>query len=251
MTEVVQSTLNEGVRHVVLNRPHRLNAVNEELLLALKSRLEEANADAATRVVILRGEGRAFCSGDDLKDFSDQVQTPEKARAYLELFQDVSREILNGEKMVIGAIHGWAVGGALEWVLNLDFALFADNTRCFFPEVSLGLFVTGAATTLLTKQIGPQRTKELMLFGEKFDAARALELGIAWKIVPAAHLLEEAEALARRIVALPEHSVRDLKRVVNRAYHLDTEGAMALESDAAVRGFLHPAAAAEVGKFDR
>ena len=251
MTEVVQSMLREGVRHIVLNRPHRLNAVNEELLLALKSRLKEANADAATRVVILRGEGRAFCSGDDLKDFSDQVQTPEKARAYLELFQDVSREILNGEKMVIGAIHGWAVGGALEWVLNLDFALFAHNTRCFFPEVSLGLFVTGAATTLLTKQIGPQRTKELMLFGEKFDAARALELGIAWKIVPAAHLLEEAEALARRIVALPEHSVRDLKRVVNRAYHLDTEGAMALESDAAVRGFLHPAAAARVGKFNR
>lgn len=251
MGDTVLSSVENGIRHITLNRPERLNAVNEELLLDMRAALKEAEADDATRVIILSGAGRAFCSGDDLKDFDQQVTGEKAVRAYLELFQDVTREILHGEKMVIGAVHGWAVGGALEWVINLDFTIFGERTRCFFPEVSLGLFVTGAVTTLLTKQLGPQRTKELIMFGEKFDAHTALELGIAWKVVPDALVADAAMDLAKRIVALPEGSVRDLKRVVNRAYHLDADGAMALETDAAVRGFIDPESAERAAEFGR
>ena len=251
MGDTVLSSVQDGIRWITLNRPERLNAVNQELLLDMRTALKQAEADDATRVIILSGAGRAFCSGDDLKDFDQQVTGEEAARAYLELFQDVTREILRGEKMVIGAVHGWAVGGALEWVINLDFTIFGESTRCFFPEVSLGLFVTGAVTTLLTKQIGPQRTKELIMFGEKFDAPTAHELGIAWKVVPDALVADVAMDLAKRIAALPEGSVRDLKRVVNRAYHLDADGAMALETDAAVRGFIDPESARRAAEFGR
>ena len=251
MGDTVLSSVQDGIRRITLNRPERLNAVNQELLLDMRTALKQAEADDATRVIILSGAGRAFCSGDDLKDFDQQVTGEEAARAYLELFQDVTREILRGEKMVIGAVHGWAVGGALEWVINLDFTIFGESTRCFFPEVSLGLFVTGAVTTLLTKQIGPQRTKELIMFGEKFDAPTAHELGIAWKVVPDALVADVAMDLAKRIAALPEGSVRDLKRVVNRAYHLDADGAMALETDAAVRGFIDPESARRAAEFGR
>ena len=251
MGDTVLSSVQDGIRRITLNRPERLNAVNQELLLDMRTALKQAEADDATRVIILSGAGRAFCSGDDLKDFDQQVTGEEAARAYLELFQDVTREILRGEKMVIGAVHGWAVGGALEWVINLDFTIFGESTRCFFPEVSLGLFVTGAVTTLLTKQIGPQRTKELIMFGEKFDAPTAHELGIAWKVVPDALVADVAMDLAKRIAALPEGSVRDLKRVVNRAYHLDADGAMALETDATVRGFIDPESARRAAEFGR
>ena len=251
MGDTVLSSVQDGIRRITLNRPERLNAVNQELLLDMRTALKQAEADDATRVIILSGAGRAFCSGDDLKDFDQQVTGEEAARAYLELFQDVTREILRGEKMVIGAVHGWAVGGALEWVINLDFSIFGESTRCFFPEVSLGLFVTGAVTTLLTKQIVPQRTKELIMFGEKFDAPTAHELGIAWKVVPDALVADVAMDLAKRIAALPEGSVRDLKRVVNRAYHLDADGAMALETDAAVRGFIDPESARRAAEFGR
>lgn len=251
MGDTVLSNLDDGIRRITLNRPERLNAVNEELLLDTLSALREAEADPGTRVIVLCGAGRAFCSGDDLKDFDQQVTGEPEVRAYLELFQEVTRILLHGDKMVIGAIHGWAVGGALEWVINLDFAIFGEGTRCFFPEVSLGLFVTGAVTTLLTKQVGPQRTKELIMFGEKFDAHTAQELGIAWKVVPDDLVMDAAMELAKRIAALPEGSVRDLKRVVNRAYHLDADGAMALETDAAVRGFLDPESARRAAKFGR
>ncbi len=249
MGDTVLSSLDGDIRRITLNRPDRLNAVNEELLLDMLAVLREAEADARTRVIVLCGAGRAFCSGDDLKDFDQQVTGEREVRAYLELFQEVTRVILHGDKMVIGAIHGWAVGGALEWVINLDFTIFGEGTRCFFPEVSLGLFVTGAVTTLLTKQIGPQRTKDLIMFGEKFDAATAKDLGIAWKVVPDDAVLDSATELAHRIAALPEGSVRDLKRVINRAYHLDADGAMALEADAAVRGFQDPESAERAAQF--
>ena len=102
----------------------------------------------------------------------------------------------------------------------------------------MGVFVIGAVTSLLPKMIGPQRAKELMLFGEPFDAHQALKVGIARKVVPEDTLFDEAEATARRIIELPEGAVRNLKRVLNRAYHMDVEGAMQLETDATVRGFL-------------
>ena len=249
MTGTVLSAFDDGVRTITLSRPHRLNAVNGELLNDLRAALAEGNGDPVTRVIILRGEGRAFCSGDDLKEFDEQTGNEERVRVHIELFQDISREILLGDKMVIAAVHGWAVGGALEWVIDSDLVIFAEGTRCFFPEIPLGLFVTGAVTTLLPKLIGPQRAKELILFGERFDARQALEMGIAWKVVSDDALFDEAETTARRIVGLPEGAVRDLKRVINRAYHMDVEGAMELETDATVRGFLDPSTAERVAGF--
>ena len=113
----------------------------------------------------------------------------------------------------------------------------------------MGVFVIGAVTSLLPKMIDPQRAKELMLFGEPFDAHQALKVGIARKVVPEDTLFDEAEATARRIIELPEGAVRNLKRVLNRAYHMDVEGAMQLETDATVRGFLDPSTAERVARF--
>ena len=249
MTDVVLSRVEQGVRTISLNRPERLNAINAELLAAFRAALAEGNADQDTKVVILRGEGRAFCAGDDLKEFDAQVGSDEETRAYIESIQDITREMVLGEKMIIGAIHGWAAGGGLEWMINCDLVILSQSTRWFFPEVSLGFFVTGAVTTLLPKLVGLQKARELILFSEKHDAREALELGLAWKVVPDSELFSEAESTARRIAALPEGAVRDLKRVINRACHLDAEGAMSLETEATVRGFLDPQAGERVGQF--
>ncbi|MDP1702084.1 MAG: enoyl-CoA hydratase/isomerase family protein [Aestuariivirga sp.] len=245
---VLSEIVEESIRMITLNRPGRLNAVNGELLRDLLHVLTESNADPQTRVVILRGAGRAFSSGDDLKDFENQTSSEAGLRSFIEQYQAVSREILYSPKIVIAAVHGWAVGGALEWIINCDFTIFSTETRCFFPEISYGLFVTGAVTTLLTKQIGPQRTKELIILGEKFGADRALALGIAGKTVELTDLEGTALELARKICERPKQSVSDLKRVVNQAYHLDLEQAMTLETDAAVRGFLDPSTADRITK---
>ena len=249
MSQTVTSQLSDGLRTITLNRPERLNAINPELLAELETALEGANADPETKVIVLRGAGRAFCAGDDLKEFDRQVGTEAETRAYVEAIQDITRAMVFGDKMVVGAIHGWAVGGGLEWMINCDLAVLAEGTRCFFPEVSLGLFVTGGVTALLPAAVGLRKTRELILFGERFDAAQALEMGLAWKVVPEARVFAEAEAAARRIMALPAHAVTALKRTLARVPGRDLEAAMALETEATLAGFLHPETAEIIARF--
>ncbi len=249
MSQTVLSHLSGGVHTVSLNRPDRLNAINPALLADLKAALDTAAADPETKVIVLRGEGRAFCAGDDLKEFDQQVGTEAETRAYIESIQDITRAIVLGDKMVVGAVHGWAVGGGLEWMINCDLAILAEGTRCFFPEVSLGLFVTGGVSRLLPAMVGLAKAREMILFGERFDAGQALEMGLAWKVVPEAQLVAEAQGTARRIAALPGHAVGALTHVLARAPGRDLEAAMALETEATLRGFLAPETAEIIARF--
>lgn len=244
MTAAVVSRKDGAIAWIKLNRPERLNAMNRQLVDELAAALAKAEADEATRVVILHGEGRAFCSGDDLKDLDAQTLSEAETQDWVEAIQNITLLIMRSSKIVIGAVHGWCVGGALEWAVNCDFRLFADNTRWFFPEVTYGFFVTGGVTALLTKQVGPQVAKELMILGEKHDARKALEVGIAWKLVAEADLLDEARALALKIVERPASAVSAMKHAVNEGFHSSLAQAMALETKATVSGFLSPQAQA-------
>jgi enoyl-CoA hydratase/carnithine racemase len=246
---VLTADAGDGVRVVTLNRPHRLNAIVPALLEALIAALQEADHDPAIGAIVLAGAGRAFCSGDDLKEFGSQAEDAAATRAYIERIQDVTRAMVLGSKPVIGAIHGWAVGGGLEWVINCDFAIAADGTRFFFPEVSLGVFVTGGVTELLPRLVGLQRARSLIMLGERFDAVQALAWGLLSKVVADDALIPEAVALARRIAALPRGPVRDLRRILARRTGEGLEAAMAAETDATVRGFLDPETAARVAAF--
>jgi enoyl-CoA hydratase/carnithine racemase len=140
----------------------------------------------------------------------------------------------------VGAINGWAVGGGFEWAINCDFPIWAESARGFFPEVSLNLFVTGAVTALLPALVGLNKARELLFLGRRYDAAALEKLGVAWRVVPDAQLLEEARAVAREIAALPILSVRAMKRTLNAAATSSLNRALQLESDATVAGFMDP-----------
>lgn len=244
---VLAEDAGEGVRIVTLSRPARLNAIVPELLEDLIAALQAADRDPLVRAIVLTGAGRAFCAGDDLKEFGSQSSDEATTRAYVERIQDVTRAMMLGGTTVIGAIRGWAVGGGLEWAINCDFAIAAEGTRFFFPEVSLGVFVTGGVTALLPRVVGLQRARELIMLGERFDAAQAQAWGLVWKVVPDAALMAEAIALARRIAALPPGPVRALRRIL--AHGGGLEQAMAAETEATIRGFLDPETARRVAAF--
>jgi enoyl-CoA hydratase/carnithine racemase len=246
---VLTQDVSDGVRVITLNRPERLNAICPALLEDLNAALRDADQDRSIRAVILTGAGRAFCSGDDLRDFEEQLGDESKVRAYVETIQDVTRAIVLGETPVIGAIRGWAVGGGLEWVINCDFAIAAEGTRFFFPEVSWGLFVTGAVTSLLPRLVGMQRTRELIMFGERFDVSQALQWGMVWKVVPDSQLMTVALSLATKIAALPSGPVRDLKRILAHHATAALPQVMEAETDATVRGFLDPETSKRVAQF--
>ena len=248
MTTVITS-IESGYRVVTLNRPERLNAINGDLLDDLAAALKSANADTGTASIVLTGAGRAFCAGDDLKEFEAQARTEAEAVSHVERIQEITRLIIGSPHIVIAAAAGWAVGGGLEWTINADLVVMADDCRCFFPELSLGLFVTGGVTYLLPERSGRPAALELMLLGERFDAARARELGIAGRVVPRERLLDEATEIARKIASLPVDRVRQLKRVIQRATDLDT--AMRLETDETVAAFLDPDTARRITGFGK
>ena len=246
MSTSVLYSVSEGIATITLNRPHRLNAINPELLSDFKSALDQANFDGDVEVIILCGAGGAFCAGDDLKEFDQQVRNPIETRAYIEHIQDITRGLCLNHKMVVGAIHGWAVGGGLEWTTNCDFVVMAQSCRFFFPEISLGVFVTGGVTRLLVEQIGLQNAREMILFGERYSASDAKQLGFSWRIVEDEDVIPIAKSLAQRIAVLPPGPVKNLKQALQTSPAASLEAAMALETEATVEGFLDPLSADRV-----
>jgi len=238
--ETVQSTLGgNGVRVIALNRPGSLNAMNRQLIEDVARAFEDANADPGTRAIVFTGAGKAFCAGDDRREHV-HPETEEQARAAVLAIQRATQAITLGAKPVVGAIKGWAVGGGFEWAINCDFPIWAESARGFFPEVSLNLFVTGAVTSLLPAMVGIAKAREMLMFGDTYDAATLRDLGVAWRVVPDAALLDEAVAVAERLAALPPLSVRAMKRVLNAAGLCDLNRALALETEATVAGFMDP-----------
>jgi len=237
--ETVEYEVSDQVATVRLNRPECLNAMNRQLVDDVASAFRQANADDEVRVILFCGAGRAFCAGDDRRShqhFEDEAS----AREFVNAIQQATREILLGEKIVVGAIQGWAVGGGFEWALNCDFSLWASGAKAFFPEVNLNLLVTGGITSLLPAIVGLARAREMLLLGEHYDARSLHDLGIAWRVVEDEALLAEAQSLAARLVKLPLHSSRSIKRVLNQVATVSVETAMQLETDATVSGFLDP-----------
>lgn len=245
---VLSARDDHGIRTITLNRPDVLNAMNETLVRETALAFEEANADDATKAVIFTGAGRGFCSGDDLAAHQDYA-SPEEARAAVDAIQRVTRAIALGDKVVVGAINGWAVGGGFEWAINCDFPIWAEDARAFFPELYWGMFVTGGVTALLPAMAGLQNARELLFLGKKYGAQELKEMGVAWRVVPGDRLLGEARDVAGRIASLPPVAVRDMKRTLARTAASDLAAAMQLETEATVRGFLDPETAQRIAEF--
>lgn len=235
-----------AVRILTLNRPDRLNAITAELVDDLAEAVRSANAAPEVRAIVLTGAGRAFCAGDDLHDFGAQTRDEATLTAYVEQLQQVTREMMFGRVPIVGAVRGWAVGGGFEWVFNCDLVVVGESARGFFPEMGLGLFVTGGITTLLPHTVGPGRARQLLLMGERVDAALMLEWGIAQWRVPDEDLLDKALEVAEHLTTLSERSVADLRRVMARVSLPELDEAIAAETQATIDSFADPDTARRV-----
>ncbi|MGA1480464.1 MAG: enoyl-CoA hydratase/isomerase family protein [Candidatus Nanopelagicales bacterium] len=235
-----------AVRIITLNRPERLNAITEQLIADLNAALTDAQADDGVRAIVLTGAGRAFCAGDDLHEYADQASSREATQVYVEQLQEVTRHIVLGRVPVVAAVHGWAVGGGFEWVLDCDLVVVGESARAFFPEMALGLFVTGGVTAILPRIVGLSRARQLLLLGERIDSVQMLDWGIAQWRVADGDVLEEAVAVAERLTALSERAVRDLRQVLTSVSVSELENALQAETEATVSAFGDPDAARRV-----
>jgi enoyl-CoA hydratase/carnithine racemase len=234
---------------ITLNRPERLNAISGSLMADFIAAMSEAFADPQTGAVVLTGAGRAFCSGDDLKEFDLQTESPEAVVRHVEAIQKVTRLLLGSDKPVVGAIHGFAVGGGFEWLLNCDLVVAADDLVAFFPEMDWGHFVTGGVTHLLPQAIGHQRAMELFLLGERQSAVKLESLGLVNTVVPRAEMLDKALAYAEAIAGKSRFAVGKLKSTLTRDLGGALWNAVDLEQAITIEAFTHPETVERVKRF--
>ncbi len=226
---VVDFELEESVARIYLNRPHRLNAVVPELTDALVRALTRAGQEGA-RVVVLAGRGRAFCSGHDLKE-KLPPETVLATRQRVDQIQEVTRAIRRFPGPVIAAVHGYALGAGCEFALGCDLVVAAEDAQFGFPEVSVGLSVTGGISRLLPLLVGPVRAKELLLLGDRFGAARAVELGLVNRVAAAGRHEQAAAEMAARLRDQPSLAMALAKQALDRGAECALEEAMAAEVD--------------------
>jgi enoyl-CoA hydratase/3-hydroxyacyl-CoA dehydrogenase len=219
---------------IVLNRPHRLNAISPKMIEELKDAVDELSADLSVRVIMITGSGgRAFSAGADITAFSEILSTESKVPMALKFslkFNDLLRKLERAPKPVVAAIDGYALGGGLELALACDFRIASDRSEVGQPEIRLGLIPGGGATQRLTRLIGPSRAKQVIFFGDRIKADEALRLGILDKVVPAESFEREVREFAARLAELPPIALAAAKEAINTALNVSIDDGLRYES---------------------
>ncbi len=191
---------NEGVALLTLNRPNAYNALSMELMQALSAELDLIAEDMAVRVVVIRGSGKGFCAGHDLKQMLGEG-TEQYYQSTFDTCATLMQKVVNLPVPVIAQIHGVATAAGAQLVASCDLAVSADNSRFATPGVNIGLFCS-TPMVALTRAVGPKHAMELLLLGDLIDAERACEMGLINWAVPAdsldAFVAEKAAKIASK-----------------------------------------------------
>jgi enoyl-CoA hydratase/carnithine racemase len=206
-----------GVRHLVLNRPEKRNALSGDLIRELGAAIEAAAADDDVRVLVLRGEGAMLSSGMDLNDLRDLSEDPARLRAFRRPILSWWNLLEEMPKPTICQIHGAALGGAFELALACDFRTMAEDAVAGIMEVRIGLLPDVGGCSRLPAVVGLGNAKELIMTGKVIDGREAHRIGFANRIAPARALDEATEAFAGELLACAPRAVGLAKRVIDAA----------------------------------
>jgi len=204
----------EGITFVTVNRPDKLNALNDATVAEIDAAFAAVAADPAVRGVILTGAGeKAFVAGADIAELATQSPVDGKERSIRG--QRVLDRIERLGKPVIAAVNGFALGGGCELAMACHVRIASENAKLGTPEVKLGIMCGYAGTQRLPRLVGKGRALEMLLTGEMVDAAEALRIGLVNRVVPREKLLAEAEGLMRKMLANGPVSLRFTLEAVN------------------------------------
>src|SRR5215217_6653181 len=207
----------DAVRHIVLNRPEKRNALNGELIEALGAAIETAAADDAVRVVVLGGAGGMFSSGMDLNDLRALSENPEGLRRYRQPILAWWNMLEEMPKPTICAIHGAALGGAFELALACDFRVMAEDAVAGIMEARIGLLPDVGGCSRLPAVVGLGNAKELIMTGKVIDGREAHRIGFANRVAPADELAAVTGAFANELLACAPRAIGLAKRVLDAA----------------------------------
>jgi 2-(1,2-epoxy-1,2-dihydrophenyl)acetyl-CoA isomerase len=219
-SERVRLEIDDGLAIVTLDRANKLNALYPEMILRLVDVIEEVRRDNKVRAMVLRGEGRAFCAGDDLAPEDRFKYGPPDLQTRMRTgFPRAVLDMIQLRKPIVGIVQGYAVGAGLDLALACDFRFSDPQTRYGAVYVNRGL--GGGSTYLLPKYVGFGRATELLLLGRFIEMEEALRLGLVTEVVPKEQLEEKAMALARKLAKGPTQAYGAVKNARNQGLGLD------------------------------
>lgn len=204
-----------AVRHVVLNRPEKRNAMNGELVQAVGAALKQTAGDGAVRAVVIRGAGAMFSAGMDVGELGRLSEMPEHLRAFRRECIEAWNLAEEMAKPTIAQVHGGAIGGAMELALACDMRVMADDAVMCLPETRIGLIPDVGGSSRLPAIVGLGRAKELIMTSRVVGAEEAERIGLANRVAPAAELDAAVELLCSELLACAPTAVGLAKRVMD------------------------------------
>ena len=228
--ETIRYEAGDGIATVTLNRPERLNAISRQLIQDFEQVVDMVEADATIRVVIVTGEGRAFCAGADIKERADHLDD-ESVQGSATPISSLFRRLERMDAIFIAAVNGVAAGGGCELAMACDFRIAADEATFALPEVRLGILPGAGGTQRLPRLIGASRAKEMMLLARFITATDALAWGLVNQVVPGPEVMAWAGEMAQEILRQAPISVRLIKSAVNVGIETDLDSGLEYEQE--------------------
>lgn len=253
-TQVVWALDKDGVGRITMSRPEAKNALTWAMRDRVCSLLDEASGDVGVRVVVIEGSGGAFCAGADLRSPQPPAARPEGApdlvpgeitRLLSRGWQRLISAVQDCDKPVIASVDGVAAGGGVQLALACDLVIASERARFIEVFIDRGIAPDAGAAYLLTRLIGPQKTKELLFFGDRVNAAEALAMGLVNRVVAEDAIHTEITAMSTRLARLPTVAIAQTKRLVNSA--LDSDRTRALHDEAVAQEIVQRTADAKEG----
>jgi 2-(1,2-epoxy-1,2-dihydrophenyl)acetyl-CoA isomerase len=230
--ETIEFSADGGVARIALNRPDKLNSFSRQMHAELREAVARCEQDDRVRAVVITGNGRAFCAGQDLADLSFEPGNMSDLGALLEQeFNPLIRRIQALPKPVVAKVRGIAAGAGANLALACDLVL-AGHTASFLQAfVNIGLVPDSGGTWFLPNRVGVARAMGLAMLGEKLPAAQAADWGLIWKCVDDDQLDGEVDKLAARLAKMPTRAIAASKRAIHNALGASLQDQLDLERD--------------------
>jgi enoyl-CoA hydratase len=228
-------TKEDEIGIVTINRPKALNALNIEVFSELYTMFSEIENNPAIRVVILTGNGKAFVAGADILEMKDRNSV--NIEEFVKIARKAGDAIYHLSKPVIAAINGYAFGGGEELSLACDLRIASENAQFGQQEINLGIIPGGGAIQRLTRLVGMTKAKEIVYTGDVIGARTALEIKLINKVVPADSLMDEARALAKKLLGKSSVALAYAKKAFNTGADMSLAAGMDLDESYFARCF--------------
>lgn len=228
MFNTINYECHEGISWIKLNRPDKLNAFIAEMNREITQVVKQAAKDEKVRCIVITGEGRAFCSGQDLAEVNDDTNHGDLLRNH---YTPMVKAIMACEKPIIAAVNGVAAGAGFSLALACDFRLASEKASFINAFVNIGLIPDSGNLHFLSHVVGRAKAIEISVLGEKIPAQKALELGVINRVIPQDTWQKEVEEFAIKLAKMPTKAIGLIKRYLTLAENLPLDAYLEKEAE--------------------